>query len=143
MFCRWRHRPRTDDVLKLERAIGIVTGAAAFGLAHFFITRTSVGARLTPDPMIRPWFTNSTGTVLLTAALVAGGALVFALGAADRRAALMRGVTVGVGAIIAMLALLVRSGAGTLGPIVFIIGGAVLVAAGAAGGGLAAGMKKQ
>ena len=128
--------------MKLQRAIGIVTGATAFGLAHFVITSTSIGARLTPDPMIRPWFTNSTGAVLLTGAMVAGSALVFALGAADRREALSRGVTAGVGAIAAMLALLIRMGAGTLGPIVFIVGAAVLLAAGSAGGGLAAATKK-
>jgi hypothetical protein len=129
--------------VKLERAIGILIGATAFGLAHFVITGTPLGANLTPDPLIRPWFTNSTGAVLLTAAVVAAGAVGHALAAADRRGALMRGVTVGVGAIVAMLALLVRMGAGNLGPIVFVIGGAVLVAAGAAGGGLAAATKKQ
>ena len=143
MFCRWRHRPRTDGLLKLQRALGILVGALAFGLAHFFITSTALGARLTPDPMIRPWFTNSTGAVLLTGALVAIAALALALGAADRRGALARGVTVGVGAIVAMLALLIRMGAGTLGPIVFIVGAVVLLAAGLAGGGMAGATKKQ
>jgi hypothetical protein len=123
--------------------IGVLIGAAAFGLAHGFITGAWMRASLTPDPAIRPWFTNSTGAVLLTATVVAAGALAHGLAAGDRRAALMRGVTVGVGAIVAMLALLVRMGAGNLGPIVFIVGGVVLLAAGAAGGGLAAATKKS
>lgn len=143
MFCRWRHRPRTDDDVKLERLLGIVVGALAFGLAHGFVTGSAFRASLTPDPMIRPWFTNSTGAVLVTAAIVAAAALAVAFGAANRRGALQRGVTVGVGALIAMLALLVRMGAGNLGPIVIAIGGAILLAAGAAGGGLAAATKKQ
>jgi hypothetical protein len=143
VLCRWWHRPRTDGVLKLERAIGILIGAAAFGLAHVLITGAWLRAALTPNPAIRPWFTNSTGAVVLTAAIVAAGALAHALGAADRRGALTRGVTVGTGAIVAMLALLLRMGVGNLGPIVFIVGGVVLLAAGAVGGGLAAGMKRQ
>lgn len=143
MLCWWGHRPRTVRDVKLERAIGILIGAAAFGLAHAFITGAWLRAALTPDPAIRPWFTNSTGAVLLTSAIVAAGALAHALGAADRRGALMRGVTAGTGATAAMLALLVRMGAGNLGPIVFVIGGVVLLAAGIAGGGIASATKQQ
>jgi hypothetical protein len=91
--------------------IGVLIGAAAFGLAHGFITGAWMRASLTPDPAIRPWFTNSTGAVLLTATVVAAGALAHGLAAGDRRAALMRGVTVGVGAIVAMLALVALGGA--------------------------------
>ena len=141
MFCRWRHRPRTESLLIRTRAIAIVIGAAAFGLAHWLITSAWLLATLTPDPLIRPWFTNSTGAVLLTAALVAAGAFATAARADRRRDALAQGVTVGVGATAAMVAMLFRLGAGTLAPIVFIVGGVVLLAAGAAGGGLAAAMK--
>jgi hypothetical protein len=129
--------------VKLQRAIGIVIGVAAFGVAHGLITGAWLRAALTPDPLIRPWFTNSTGAVLLTSAIVAAGAFAFAIGAADRRGAMARGVTVSAGAMAAMLTVMFRTGAGTLGPIVFIVGGAVLVAAGAAGGGLAAALKKM
>lgn len=143
MFCRWWHRPRTAHVLTRQRAIGIVIGALAFGLAHWLITGAWLRETLTPDPMIRPWFTNSTGAVLLTGGIVAAAALAAAIGAADRRGAFQRGVTVGVGAIVGLLAVMMRMGAGNLGPIVFIVGGAVLLAAGAAGGGLAAMSKKM
>ena len=143
MFFRWRHRTRTVHDVKLERILGIVIGVVGFGLAHALITRGFLRATLTPDPLIRPWFTNSSGAVLVTAAIVGAGALMSALGAADRRGALMRGVTVGTGAVIAMVAMMIRIGAGTLAPIAFIIGGAVLLAAGAAGGGIAAAMKQQ
>jgi hypothetical protein len=129
--------------VKLKPVLDIVVGALAFGLAHGFVTGSAFRATLTPDPLIRPWFTNSTGAVLVTAAIVAAAALVMAFGAGDRRGALQRGVTVGVGAAIAMLALWVRMGIGTLGPIAIAIGAAILLAAGAAGGGLAAAAKKQ
>ena len=142
MFCRWRHRARTESLLKLQRATGTVIGVAAFGLAHGLITSAWLRAAITPDPLIRPWFTNSSGAVLLTAALVAAGAFASAAAAADRRDALARGVTVGIGAMAAMLALMIRMGAGTLVPIAFFVGGVVLLAAGLAGGGLAAALKK-
>jgi hypothetical protein len=128
--------------LKRNRAIGIAIGVAAFGLAHWLITSAWLRVTITPDPLIRPWFTNSTGAVLLTAALVGAGAFAFAIGAATRRDALARGVTTGVGAIAAMLAVMFRMGAGTLGPIVFVVGAAVLLAAGTAGGSMAAALKK-
>jgi hypothetical protein len=143
VFCRWRHRPRTVYVLSIQRILGIVIGVVGFGLAHALITSGWLRATLTPDPMIRPWFTNSTGAVLVTAAIVGAGALMSALGAADRRGAFVRGVTVGVGAIAGMLAVMARIGPGNLGPIVFLIGGAILLAAGAAGGGIAAATKKS
>ncbi|TAK11052.1 MAG: hypothetical protein EPO35_12750 [Acidobacteria bacterium] len=128
--------------MKLERIISVVIGAAAFGFAHGLITGESLRATFTPDPLIRPWFTNSTGSVAFTAALVAIAGFAYALAAADRRGAMTRGVTVGVGAIAAMLAVMVRFGIGNLGPIVFAVGGAILLAAGTAGGGLAATMKR-
>lgn len=128
--------------MKLERIISVVVGAAAFGFAHGLVTGGSLRATFTPDPMIRPWFTNATGSVAVTAAVVAIAAFAYALTAADRRAALSRGVTVGVGAIVAMLAVMVRIGIGNLGPIVFAVGGAVLLAAGAVGGSLAAVRKR-
>lgn len=127
--------------MKRDRVISVVIGVVAFGLAHGLITGTSLRATLTPDPMIRPWFTNASGSVLLTAALVAFAAFAFALGSADRRSALVRGVTVGAGAIVAMFAVMLQMGIGTLGPIAFIVGGAVLLAAGTAGGGVAAALK--
>ena len=142
MFCRWRHRARTESLLKRQRAIGIVIGVAAFGLAHWLITGAWLRATLSPDLLIRPWFTNSSGAVLLTASLVAAGAFALAVTATDRRNALASGVTVGIGAMAAMLALMFRMGAGTLAPIAFAVGGVVLLAAGFAGGGLAAAMKK-
>ena len=127
--------------MRRDRFISVVIGVVAFGLAHALITGTSFRATLTPDPMIRPWFTNSGGSVLLTAALVALAAFAIALGAADRRSAMMRGATVGVGAIVAMFAVMLQMGIGTLGPIAFVVGGAVLLAAGTAGGGGAAALK--
>lgn len=128
--------------MKLERAIGVVVGVVAFGLAHWMETSTSLRATLSPNPLVRPWFTNASGTVLFTAALVAVAAVVHAISAVGRRAALGRGTTVGAGALVAMFALMLQMGIGTLGPIVFIVGGVVLLAAGAAGGGAAAAMKK-
>ena len=126
----------------LQRAIGIVIGVAAFGLAHALISGEWLRATLSPNPLIRPWFTNSGGAVLVTAACVAAGALASAIAGRDRREALARGVTVGIGAMAAMLAMMFRMGAGNLAPIAFVIGGAVLLAAGFAGGGLAAALKK-
>lgn len=127
--------------MKLDRVISVIAGIAAFGIAHALITGAWLRATLTPNPMIRPWFTNSNGAVLFTAALVVLTGLAMALGAADRRGALMRGVSVGVGATVAMLAVMVMRGVGNLGPIVFIVGGVVLLAAGIAGGSVAASMK--
>ena len=129
--------------MKLERAIGVIAGVVAFGIAHWVITSTSFGTTLSPNPLVRPWFTNASGSVLLTAALVAFAALAYALAATARRAAMTRGVTVGAGALVAMFAIMLQMGIGTLGPIVFIIGGAVLLAAGIAGGGIAAAMKRE
>lgn len=127
--------------MKLDRVISVIAGIAAFGIAHALITSTWLRATLTSNPMIRPWFTNSNGAVLCTAALIVLTGFAMAFGAADRRGALMRGVSVGVGATIAMLAVMVMMGIGTLGPIVFIVGGVVLLAAGIAGGTAAASMK--
>lgn len=124
-----------------SRIISIVIGAIAFGAAEGFITGSWLRETLTPNPLIRPWFTNSTGSVLLTAACVALGALARALGAAGRRAAIERGVTVGVGATLAMVAVMVTTGSWDLGPIVVVVGGVILLAAGAAGGSVAATMK--
>jgi hypothetical protein len=118
-------------------------GIVAFGLAQGFITGSWMRATLTPNPLVRPWFTNSTGSVLLTAGIVALGALVAALGTATRRAAIQSGVTVGVGAMIAMLAIMAPKGTWDLGPIVFIVGGVILLAAGAAGGSIAATLKPR
>lgn len=128
--------------MKLERAIGVVVGVVGFGLAHWLETSTALRETLSPNPLIRPWFTNASGTVLFTAALVAAAAFAHALSAADKRAALSRGITVGAGALVAMFALMLQMGIGTLGPIVFVVGGVVLLAAGTAGGGTAAAMKK-
>lgn len=129
--------------MRRDRVIGVVIGVLVFGVAHGLITGSWLRATLTPNPMIRPWFTNSTGSVVCTAALVAFAGFAFALGAVDRRVAIMRGVTVGAGAIVAMVAVMLRMGIGTLGPIVFIVGGAVLLAAGAAGGSVAAVFKRH
>jgi hypothetical protein len=129
--------------LKLQRALGIVIGVAAFGLAHGLVTGAWLRAALSPNPLVRPWFTNSGGAVLLTAAIVAAGAFASAAGAADRREALARGVTVGIGAMAAMVALMFRLGVGTLAPIAFVVGGVILLAAGIAGGGMAAALKKS
>jgi hypothetical protein len=126
----------------IQRAIGIVIGAAAFGLAHGLIAGAWLRFTVTPNPLIRPWFTNSGGAVLVTAAIVAAGAFASAIGAGDRREALARGATVGVGAMAGMLALMFRMGAGNLAPIAFVIGGVILLAAGFAGGGAAAALKK-
>jgi hypothetical protein len=49
VFCRWRHRPRTESLLIRTRAIATVIGAAAFGLAHWLITSAWLRATLTPD----------------------------------------------------------------------------------------------
>lgn len=120
-----------------DRIVGIIIGSVAFVFAHGFITGAWLRATLTPDPMIRPWFTNSSRSVLLTAVVVGLAAFAWALSAMDRRSALARGVTVGVGATVAMLAVMSTIGIGTLGPIVFVIGGAILIAAGAAGASVA------
>ncbi len=127
--------------MKLERVIGVVVGVVAFGLAHWLETSTPLRDALSPNPLIRPWFTNASGTVLFTAGWVAVAAVAHAISAVGRRAAIARGITVGAGALVAMSALMLQQGIGTLGPIVFIVGGVVLLAAGAAGGGAAA-MKK-
>lgn len=128
--------------MKLERAISIVFGVVAFGLAHWMVT-TPLRETLSPNPLVRPWFTNASGSVLFTAALVAALAFANALGAADRRQALARGTTVGAGALVAMFAVMLQMGIGTLGPIVFVVGAVVLLAAGTAGGGIAAAMKAK
>jgi hypothetical protein len=43
----------------------------------------------------------------------------------------------------AMVALMFRLGVGTLAPIAFVVGGVILLAAGIAGGGMAAALKKS
>jgi hypothetical protein len=125
-----------------DRVISVVIGIAAFGFAHALVTGSWLRATLAPNPMFRPWFTNSTAAVLLTAGIVAFAAFAFALAARERRSALTRGVTVGAGAIVGMFAVMLQMGIGTLGPIAFLVGAVVLIAAGIAGGGAASAMKK-
>ncbi len=126
-----------------DRVISVVIGIAAFGFAHGLITGLWLRGTFAPNPLFRPWFTNSTGAVLLTAALVAFAAFAFALAARERRSALMRGIIVGAGAIVGMFAVMLQIGIGTLGPIAFLVGAVVLIAAGTAGGGAAAAVKRK
>jgi hypothetical protein len=128
--------------MKRDRVLSVVIGIAAFGFAHALVTGSWLRATLAPNPMFRPWFTNSSGAVLLTAGVVALAAFALGLAGLDRRAALTRGVTVGAGAIVAMFAVMWQMGFGTLGPIAFFVGALVLIAAGTAGGGAAAALKK-
>jgi hypothetical protein len=124
--------------MKRDRAFSVVIGVLAFGAAHALVTSSWLRASIAPNPLFRPWFTNSSGAVLLTAGVVALAAAAFAVAAADRRSALRRGVTVGAGAVVGMFAVLLKVGLGTLGPVAFIVGAVVLLAAGTAGGGLSA-----
>jgi hypothetical protein len=130
-------------VVTRDRVISVVIGIAAFGFAHALVTGSWLRATFAPNPMFRPWFTNSTAAVLLTAGMVAFAAFAFALAAGERRAALTRGITVGAGAIVGMFAVTLQMGIGTLGPIAFLVGAVVLIAAGTAGGGTAAAMKRS
>ena len=125
-----------------DRVISVVIGIAAFGIAHGLVAGTWLRETMAPNPMFRPWFTNSTAAVLLTAGVVAVAAFAYALASGGRQSAMMRGITVGAGAILAMTAVMIRIGIGTLGPIALLIGAVVLIAAGTAGGGAAAAMKK-
>ena len=142
MFCRWRHRARAIVDMTRDRVISVVIGVAAFGVAHGLITGSWMRETFAPNPMFRPWFTNSTAAVLLTASVVALAAFAFALAARERSGALTRGITVGAGAIVGMAAVMFQMGIGTLGPIALLVGAVVLIAAGIAGGGAAAALKK-
>lgn len=123
--------------------VAAVLGVISFSVANSLVESTWLRATLTPDPLVRPWFTNSSGAVLFTSAVIAFAAFAIAAGAGNRGNAIGRGVAVSVGAMAAMLAAMVRMGAGTLGPIAFVIGAAVLLAAGMAGGSAAAVLKKN
>jgi hypothetical protein len=125
-----------------DRVISVVIGILGFGFAHGVITGPWMRETFAPNPLFRPWFTNSTSAVLLTAGVVALAAFAFAFAARERSGALMRGITVGAGAVVGMAAVMFQVGIGTLGPIALLVGAVVLIAAGTAGGGAAAALKK-
>jgi hypothetical protein len=79
-----------------------------------------------------PWFLNSGRAVAFTAGCQFVAAAV--VSAADQREALVRGLYVAAGAVVAMLVVLAIVGPGTLFPIVLGIGAIVVAAASVAGG---------
>jgi hypothetical protein len=124
--------------MTLTRIISVITGVVAFGVAHLIIISETFRAALTPDPSMLPWYTNGSRTVALTVGIAAMAALIVGLFGTDRRDAMRRGLGVGVGAMAGMLAVMFRVPIGNLAPIVFAIGGLMLLAAGLAGGSVAA-----
>lgn len=124
--------------MTLTRIISVITGVVAFGVAHLIIISETFRAALTPDPSMLPWYTNGSRTVALTVGIAGLAALIVGLFGTDRRDAMRRGLGVGVGAMAGMLAVMFRVPIGNLAPIVFAIGGLMLLAAGLAGGSVAA-----
>jgi hypothetical protein len=128
--------------MKLARIISVITGVVAFGVAHLVIISAPFRDTLTPDPSMLPWYTNGWRTVALTVSIAFVAALGAGLTGTDRGDAMRRGLGVGVGAMAGMLAVMFRVPIGNLAPIVFAIGGMMLLAAGLAGGSVAATLKK-
>lgn len=124
--------------MTLTRIISVITGVVAFGVAHLIIISETFRAALTPDPSMLPWYTNGSRTVALTVGIAGLAALIVGLFGTDRRDAMRRGLGVGVGAMAGMLAVMFRVPIGNLAPIVFAIGGLMLLAAGLTGGSVAA-----
>jgi hypothetical protein len=79
-----------------------------------------------------PWFLNSGRAVAFTAGCQFVAAAV--VSAADQREALVRGLYVAAGAVVAMVVVLAIVGPGTLFPIVLGIGAIVVAVASVAGG---------
>ncbi len=80
-----------------------------------------------------PWFTNSGRAVLVTMLFMFVAETVGGYPARNRRELIVGATNVAGGGIVAMIAALIATGIGTLGPIVIIVGG-VLVIAGAFAG---------
>ena len=110
----------------------ILLGAAAFLSAHA-IERAMWTRWFADEQAWTPWFTNSGRAVLLTMACVAVAGVVAGVLSRSRRALVPSGANVSGGGILALIFALFVSDAGTIAPVVAIIGGAVVIAAAYAG----------
>ena len=109
--------------MKRLRWRSVVLGAVTFVAAHALLVAmwtTWFG------PEWNPWFLNSGRAAGFTAVcLLLAGSVASASWARDRRDAVVHGVNVAVGAALAMVAVLIVVGPGTIFPVALAFGGAI------------------
>lgn len=110
---------------------GVLSGAVAFLAAHCL--EWLQWTRWFADQSLVAWFTNSGRAVVVTMAFMFVAGLVAGGSTTDRRERMPAVVSVSLGGIVAMIATLLVTGAGSIGPLVVIIGGALLIAGALAG----------
>ena len=97
------------------RLKSVVVGGAAFLVSHAL--EVFGWASFDPGGAHRPWFLNAGAAVAFTAVLLlAAAALEGAVAATDRRDAIVRGLNVAAGAVVAMIVVIVAAGPGKLVP---------------------------
>jgi hypothetical protein len=109
----------------MVRLIGFICGAAAFGSAHAIEVAQWHGWF---QGEYEPWFLNSGRAILFTLGCIAIASMLVAL--LSRPGRVVRGITVGGGAVAAMAYVMFFTGPGpgTLFPIAFVAGASVLLA---------------
>jgi hypothetical protein len=101
----------------------VVLGAATFLATHvivFSYWTTWFGGQH------EPWFLNSgRGVAFTMLSLLVAASLASVLWARDRNAAMVHGLNVAAGAVLAMIVVLIVVGPGTIFPIVIVFGGII------------------
>jgi hypothetical protein len=109
----------------------LLLGAATFFATHLVVVRLWAAWF---DGRREPWFLDSGRAVGFTAFCVAAAAAVASASwGRNRSEAMVHGANVAAGALLAMIAVLVSVGPGTIFPIVILFGGAILLVSSAVG----------
>ncbi|MEI6245121.1 MAG: hypothetical protein WCQ64_08740 [Acidobacteriota bacterium] len=116
----------------MARWRALLSGAAAFLLAHI-IERARWTTWFTDAQSLVPWFTNSGRAVGFTVACVFVAALLSGRRERDRDEWMWHAAYVSGGSVAALVVALIASDAGTIAPLVVIVGGALVTAGAYAG----------
>lgn len=114
------------------RLKSVVFGGLVFVVTHLVVV--SEWSWMEPGRADPPWFLNAGRAVAFTAVcLFMAGALRSGWASVDIRGSILEGANVAAGAALAMCAVLVAKGPGTLFPIALAIGAAIAAASSIAG----------
>lgn len=110
----------------------ILWGAAAFLVAHY-VERALWTSWFVDNTSMIPWFTNSGRAVIVTVVCIFVAEILSGTPQRDRGELMLGAANVSGGGIVTMIVALFATGAGTIAPLVIIIGGALVIAGAFAG----------